>query len=240
MTMTARPKPIRELYAFLVEHHHVNAAIQQGFLGESLSPATVADRALLLMHRALQTQSKPKLDPICEFFQGIRDQRAYESFAAFHHLITAGGKLGLVDGLALQPGWGPKTAALFVRNLAYIESTPKLSAKFLGKVSLDVAHETPPQELCPGPSATQSTKPPITAIPAVSAAAVSKTVANSGPSSSLTTSHTPAVKSSAAVAASWTFVRVDSFMVSLLARDVGYKVPTLLEMQKPRNWLPIL
>ncbi|WP_175914686.1 hypothetical protein [Burkholderia metallica] len=128
--MTARPKPIRELYAFLVEHHHVNAAIQQGFLGESLSPATVGERALLLMHRALQTQSKPKLDPICEFFQEIRDQRATENFAAFHHLITAGGKLGLVDGLALKRGWGPKTAALFVRNLAYIESTPKLRAKF--------------------------------------------------------------------------------------------------------------
>lgn len=130
MTMTERPKPIRELYAFLVEHHHVNAAIQQGFLGESLSPATVDDRALLLMHRVLQTQSRPKLDRICQFFSRIRDQGAYQNFAAFHHLITVGGKLGLVDGLALQPGWGAKTAALFVRNLAYIESTPKLRAKF--------------------------------------------------------------------------------------------------------------
>ncbi|MBZ5790654.1 hypothetical protein K8353_11085 [Burkholderia contaminans] len=128
--MTARPKQIRDLYAFLVEHHHVNAAIQQGFLGESLSPATVDDRALLLMHRVLQTQSRPKLDRICQFFSRIRDQGAYRSFADFHHLITVDGKLGLVDGLALQPGWGAKTAALFVRNLAYIESTPKLRAKF--------------------------------------------------------------------------------------------------------------
>ncbi|EPZ85227.1 hypothetical protein BURCENBC7_AP0641 [Burkholderia cenocepacia BC7] len=38
--------------------------------------------------------------------------------------------MGLVDGLALQPGWGTKTAALFVRNLAYIESTSNLRAKF--------------------------------------------------------------------------------------------------------------
>ncbi|MBR7977030.1 hypothetical protein KDX01_28445 [Burkholderia vietnamiensis] len=128
--MTARPKSIRDLYAFLVEHHHINAAIQRGFLGESLSPATVDERALLLMHRVLQTQSRPRLDPICQFFSRVRDQRASETFAAFHHLITVGGKLGLVDGLALQPGWGAKTAALFVRNLAYIESTPKLCAKF--------------------------------------------------------------------------------------------------------------
>ncbi|KWF00485.1 hypothetical protein WL80_02510 [Burkholderia ubonensis] len=128
--MTARPKPITELYAFLVEHHNVNEAIQQGFIGESLSPATVGDRALLLMHKALQTQSKPRLDPICEFFTEIRDQRAHGDFPTFHQHVTEGGKLGLVDGLALQPGWGAKTAALFVRNLAYIESTPTLRAKF--------------------------------------------------------------------------------------------------------------
>ncbi|KVL65422.1 hypothetical protein [Burkholderia ubonensis] len=128
--MTARPKPITELYAFLVEHHNVNEAIQQGFIGESLSPATVGDRALLLMHKALQTQSKPRLDPICEFFTEIRDQRAHGDFTTFHQHVTEGGKLGLVDGLALQPGWGAKTAALFVRNLAYIESTPTLHAKF--------------------------------------------------------------------------------------------------------------
>ncbi|TWC59554.1 MULTISPECIES: hypothetical protein [Burkholderia] len=128
--MTTRPKPITELYAFLVEHHHVNAVIQHGFIGESLSPATVDDRALLLMHRVLQTQSRPKLDPICQFFSRVRDERAHRTFAAFRKLVTADGKLRVVDGLALQPGWGAKTAALFVRNLAYIESTPKLRAKF--------------------------------------------------------------------------------------------------------------
>ncbi|MBB4513664.1 hypothetical protein [Paraburkholderia fungorum] len=128
--MPQRPKPISDLFAFLRRHHTINLDVQHGFITESLSPSRVEERALLLMHKVLQTQSQPKLDPICKFFMEITSVGAHSSFTAFHSFVTKNGKFELVDGLRRQDGWGPKTAALFVKNLGYIELEPTLRKRF--------------------------------------------------------------------------------------------------------------
>jgi hypothetical protein len=128
--MPQRPKPISNLFAFLRRHHKINVDVQHGFLTESLSPPRVEDRAILLMHKVLQTQSQPKLDPICKFLRKITTAGAHRNFTAFRSFVTENGKFELVDGLCRQDGWGPKTAALFVKNLGYIELEPALKKRF--------------------------------------------------------------------------------------------------------------
>ncbi|MEW6344826.1 MAG: hypothetical protein AB1704_29610 [Pseudomonadota bacterium] len=128
--MPQRPKPISDLFAFLRRHHNINAEVQRGFITESLSPPRVEERALLLMHKALQSQSQPNLDLICKFFTDVTDAGAHSSFGAFSSFVTDHGRYELVDGLRRKDGWGPKTAALFARNLAYIELNPPLKKKF--------------------------------------------------------------------------------------------------------------
>lgn len=128
--MPQRPKTISDLFTFLRRHHKVNVDVQLGFIAESLSPSRVEERAILLMHRVLQTQSQPKLDPICKFFKEMTAAHAHRSFTEFRSFVTENGKFELVDGLRRQHGWGPKTAALFVKNLAYIELDPDLKTKF--------------------------------------------------------------------------------------------------------------
>ncbi|OAJ58382.1 hypothetical protein A6V36_05515 [Paraburkholderia ginsengiterrae] len=128
--MLQRPKPISDLFAFLSQHHNINIEVQHGFITESLSPSRLEDRAILLMQKVLQTQSQPKLDPICNFLKEVTAAGAHRSFKAFRDFATESGKYELIDGLRRQDGWGPKTAALFVRNLGYIELEPTLKNKF--------------------------------------------------------------------------------------------------------------
>lgn len=108
----------------------MNVDVQRGFIEEALSPSNVGDRALLLMHRVLQTQSQPKLDHICKFFKNLMMASGHLSFNAFCNYVTNSGSFELVDGLRQQPGWGWKTASLFVRNLGHIERTLALREKF--------------------------------------------------------------------------------------------------------------
>ncbi|MNQ59146.1 hypothetical protein D3C85_733740 [compost metagenome] len=128
--MSHRPQQIADLFAFLQKNHETNIHVQHGFITEALSPSSVGERALLLMQRVLQTQSQPKLDPICRFLKDLTRANGHLSFEAFRDYVTEHGTFDLVDGLSRQPGWGPKTAALFVRNLGYIERAPAFKDRF--------------------------------------------------------------------------------------------------------------
>jgi hypothetical protein len=119
-----RPIVILDLFQFLHDHRSVNRRIQQAFIREALSPANLQDRAVLLMHKALNTQSKPQLDAILEFRSSLKPA-ALKSFRGFTAFLQDH-EQGVFGALASQPGWGNKTAALFLRNLAIIEVTPSL------------------------------------------------------------------------------------------------------------------
>jgi len=132
-----RPQPIKALFEFLDSHKATNLRIQRGYVAEALSPNTVEQRALLLMQRVLNTQSQPKLDPIARFLQGAFASGALRSCGDFRQwLEERTGKVDMRGALASWTGWGPKTSALFVRNLAIIESTPHLRKNFWADVDV--------------------------------------------------------------------------------------------------------
>jgi hypothetical protein len=126
-----RPQPIQALFEFLDGHKAINLEIQRGYVAEALSPKQVEQRALLLMQHVLNTQSQPKLDPIARFLQAAVASGALGSCRDFRKwLEKRTGKSDMREALESWRGWGPKTSALFVRNLAIIESTPALRKHF--------------------------------------------------------------------------------------------------------------
>lgn len=133
--MTSEPSiKLKAIFEFLRKNHGINKDIQEGFLRETLSSyETNEERARLLLHKMVNSQSQPKLDPICEFFQLVAsDKKSISSFKKFVRFLTVNSEAngGLFDNLKAQPGWGPKTAALFVRNLAMIEQNQVLRSLF--------------------------------------------------------------------------------------------------------------
>lgn len=126
-----RPQPIQSLFEFLERNKAINLRIQRGYVAESLAPKDVSDRALLLMQRALNTQSQPKLDPIAKFLQAAFQSNALDSWRAFRGwLLKKPHTESIREALVRWEGWGPKTASLFVRNLAIIEMDPQLRQRF--------------------------------------------------------------------------------------------------------------
>jgi hypothetical protein len=132
-----RPHRIRSLFEFLKRNKAINLRIQRGYVAESLAPKKVADCALLLMQRVLNTQSQPKLDPIAKFLQTAFTSNALRSCREFRSwLLAQTGTGNIREALGHWDGWGPKTASLFVRNLAIIEMTPRLRQGFWADVDV--------------------------------------------------------------------------------------------------------
>ena len=132
-----RPQRIRSLFEFLERNKAINLRIQRGYVAESLVPKRVADCALLLMQRVLNTQSQPKLDPIAKFLQAAFKSNALRSCREFRNwLLAQTGSENIHEALGHWEGWGPKTAALFVRNLAIIEMAPHLRQRFWSDVDV--------------------------------------------------------------------------------------------------------
>ncbi len=132
--MTNCPKNIQDLFDFLVTNKKYNKKVQEEDIRRTLaSYDTVEERALRLLYEIVNTQSQPKLDPIAKFFQHVRERSDalsnYAGFSAFLG-VELDQKEGLFEALRSQEGWGDKTAALFVRNLAVIAATPELSQMF--------------------------------------------------------------------------------------------------------------
>ena len=132
-----RPHRIQSLFEFLERNKAINLRIQRGYVAESLAPPKVTDCALLLMQRVLHTQSQPKLDPIAKFLQAAFQSNALSSCRDFRRwLLEETGSESIGDALRHWAGWGPKTAALFVRNLAIIETSPHLRQRFWADVDV--------------------------------------------------------------------------------------------------------
>ena len=132
-----QPHPIRSLFEFLERNKAINLRIQRGYVAESLAPRKVADRALLLMQRVLNTQSQPRLDPIAKFLQAAFQSNALGSCRKFRiWLLAQTGTESIPEALRHWEGWGPKTAALFVRNLAIIEMDPSSRQRFWSDVDV--------------------------------------------------------------------------------------------------------
>ena len=117
--MVKRPKKVNQVFKFLVKHHEFNQRIQKGYLQQTLASCeSVPDKARLLLFKTVNTQSQPKLDSIAKFFISLeRTKNSLSSFANFSRFLEVPGATGdqLFKALKIKAGWGPKTAALFVK-----------------------------------------------------------------------------------------------------------------------------
>ena len=98
----------------------------------------VPERARFLLYEIFNTQTQPKLGLMAEFFQRVDKASnrtpsnrlaTYADFRVFLGLSHEQ-KDGLFEALSRCKGWGHKTAALFIRNLAVIAANPELVDMF--------------------------------------------------------------------------------------------------------------
>lgn len=139
-----RPANIGALFDFLKDHSRYNRQIQVDDIRMTFSSCdSVDERAKLLLFKIYNTQSQPKLDEMNAFFCRIeRIPTSMKSLASFSKFLAdysqetkkmqATGDL--FTTLSSIAGWGPKTAALFLRNLALIQLTTDLRDKFWSDV----------------------------------------------------------------------------------------------------------
>ena len=135
--VTMPPKNIEKLFEFLRENHEYNKKIQEDDINRTLaSYGTVEERALRLLYEIVNTQSQPKMEPIAKFFQHVHKEakvaKALNCFESFRRCLDrkATCQGDIFKALDAWDGWGPKTSALFVRNLAVIEANPALREMF--------------------------------------------------------------------------------------------------------------
>ena len=127
------PRKIQKIFEFLKENHSINKKIQEDFLGLTLSPyKNNKDRAKLLLYRTVNTQSQINLDDARDFFQKLESKCSLETLSSFSHFISNEYKSGrsIFECLKNMPGWGDKTSALLIRNLALINNNQKLNSMF--------------------------------------------------------------------------------------------------------------
>ena len=77
---------------------------------------------MALLHEVVNSQSKPNIDKVAEFFKSIFDNTAdLNSFESFVKRIYPKNSKprykNLFCGMVNQPGWGVKTAALFTKSI---------------------------------------------------------------------------------------------------------------------------
>lgn len=125
---------IDSIFKFLKENRKYNRNLQNKVRAEWLSQAkgNKKEMAFILLHKTFNTQRTPKLDNAQKFFEKISNERnvlrSFSSFCTYllgDHFDESTPYLSLYKGLEKEHGWGPKTSALFVRNVYQIHQLNK-------------------------------------------------------------------------------------------------------------------
>lgn len=120
---------LKKIYRFLKANRKYNYQVQKAFYHECVCPyKTPSDKAKSLLFHILNTQSRPKIDKVAMFWQSVlSDRNKLSSFTAFTKAIgikknDKGSFANLFFALKKQPGWGVKTAALFVKAIYHLHN----------------------------------------------------------------------------------------------------------------------
>lgn len=137
-------KTIDQLFEFLKANSGHNRAFQKRYY-ESLFGGVNSntERVIQLLYSVVNTQRQPKIDPIGQFFKKLYDNK--DDLASFSRFIDLNGQYdaekpfySLYQGLKSNPGWGPKTSALFVKNVINIHLIEDYKAfRFWDDIPLD-------------------------------------------------------------------------------------------------------
>lgn len=130
---------LRKIFEFLKENRCYNRELQTKCYIADISPYKVTDasgRALSLLYRVVNTQSGPNMDEVSKTFRILdKDLKCLDSFNSFVNHISKnehkkkppkkirkmhGRYDSLYHGMKDLPGWGEKTAALFVKSIYHM------------------------------------------------------------------------------------------------------------------------
>jgi len=117
-------KKLQSIYSFLQTNRKYNQIIQSGEYNAALSPyEDKFDKVYSLLYSILNSQSQLKMDKSSEFFKLIsKNRNNLLSAANFIECLNNDkpmpvGFNNFFEVLKKQPGWGDKTAALFVKAI---------------------------------------------------------------------------------------------------------------------------
>lgn len=137
--MTDIESKLRRIYDFLEEHHSWNQAFQDYEYRRLLGYVTDAtdeskkERLRVLLNSVLNTQSQPKIEPQAKFWRSMDkaelsckslteftkflecEYKATAKSKKFEECVVSGVWHRFYAALCLQPSWGEKTSALFVK-----------------------------------------------------------------------------------------------------------------------------
>jgi len=123
-------KKIDSIYSFLKDNKAYNRDFQREYYNSLIKGAGPGreSKVISLLYSTVNTQSQPKIGPTARFFQEIYENHG--NLTSFKSLInwlngetsTSTTYLALYEGLIEKPGWGPKTSALFCKNIFNLHS----------------------------------------------------------------------------------------------------------------------
>jgi hypothetical protein len=118
---------IEKLYNFLKENRQYNKQVHEGFIKSCIAIKDLSpeQKVLNLLYGVVNTQSQPKMDKIGKFFKNIYENKSkLATYNGFLEVINTNKVkyTNLYELLRLSPGWGKKTAALFVKTIYLIHN----------------------------------------------------------------------------------------------------------------------
>ncbi len=118
---------LKTIFNFLYHYRRYNQAVQRNYYSNFIRPgSSKTDNVLSLLYAIANTQSRPNIDKLADFFKFIADElESLESFGKFVQKINSDAihnYNSLFEGLNRQNGWGAKTSALFTKCIYHIHS----------------------------------------------------------------------------------------------------------------------
>ena len=122
--MDLKIKKLKAVYKFLKRNRKYNKRLHLNDYKSILLPYDIVNKkAYALLYKMLNTQSQLKLDKSHQFFFNLSSKRkSLNSFSSFVRFLNDGEQITLTYSslqklLSSQPGWGNKTAGLFVKAI---------------------------------------------------------------------------------------------------------------------------
>jgi len=111
----------------MLKHRKFNHELQEKHYKSALlwhDEFDQVQKVMSMLYGAANTQSQPKIDELSRFYRFMwLNTASLTSFKSFVELLspkTPPTYKNLFLGLSKQPGWGPKTSALFVKSIYHI------------------------------------------------------------------------------------------------------------------------
>ena len=122
-------EPLKNIFDFLTENRVYNKDFQTRYYSSIIKPhRDKSEKIVSLLYHTANTQSRPKIDNLAEFYKKIyRSNELLDSFAGFMSVINTNEQKtlnysGLYNGLKNQKGWGEKTSALFTKVIFHLHN----------------------------------------------------------------------------------------------------------------------